>query len=72
MRLSAVVRGVPQTAAEGWSCSASSRTLMFVLVWPVTSVARCMTLGRSKTKGVSGTDRVWQWGWSTSVTEVTA
>ena len=72
MTASASAVGVPHTAADGCSDSArvsedapSTRT-------PATSVARCMTFERWRTKGASGTFIDEQCGASASATERTA
>ena len=66
--------GVPPTAAEGCSASASSSEETVAASWttPATSVARCMTLGRCSTNGASGTFIDEQCGSSASATERTA
>src|SRR3546814_2425244 len=53
----ATVVGVPPTAAEGCSASASLSEDTVAASWttPATSVARCMTFGRCSTNGASGT-----------------
>ena len=78
----ATLVGVPPTAAEGCSAAASSSTVAptvpsWAPVWcscatPVTSVARCITLGRCSTNGTSGTLVEEQYGASDSATERTA
>ena len=81
----AALVGVPPTAAEGWRAAASSRALAPARVqlaltrcWAgscttaVTSVARCMTLGRCSTNGASGRFIESQYGASESATERTA
>src|SRR4051794_29885278 len=64
--------GVPPTAADGCSASASSREDVSSSMTPVTSVARCMTFGRCSTNGDSGTFIDVQCGASASATERTA
>ena len=70
----ATVVGVPPTAALGCSDAASSSELTVAAscTTPVTSVARCMTLGRCSTNGASGTFIDEQCGSSASATERTA
>ena len=71
----AILRGVPQTAADGCrlfrSENASTRCFDSVRA-PVTSVAKCMTLARWRTKGDSGTFVDEQKGSSASATDRTA
>ena len=66
--------GVPPTAAEGCSASASWSDDTVAASWttPATSVARCMTLGRCRTNGASGTFIEEQCGSRASATERTA
>ena len=69
---SAMAVGVPHTAALGCSASARANDDAPSASTPVTSVARCMTLGRCSTKGVSGTFIDEQCGRRASATERTA
>ena len=64
--------GVPPTAADGWSDAASVRDEASSALTAATSVARCMTLGRWRTKGDSGTFIDEQCGARASATERTA
>lgn len=64
--------GVPQTAAVGCSAAASASELAPSAATPVTSVARCMTLRRWRTNGVSGTFMLEQYGSSARATDWTA
>ncbi len=66
--------GVPPTAADGCSASASwsDETVSASCTTPATSVARCMTLGRCSTNGASGTFIDEQCGSRESATERTA
>ena len=70
----AVSVGVPPTAADGCRASASwsEETVSASCTTPATSVARCMTLGRCRTNGASGTFIDEQCGSRASATERTA
>ena len=72
MTSSAADVGVPHTAAVGCSASTRPSTVAPSATTPVTSVARCMTLGRCRTNGVSGTFIDVQCGARASATERTA
>ncbi|CAB5058474.1 unannotated protein [freshwater metagenome] len=75
MMSKAILRGVPQTAADGCrllrSENASTRCFVSVSA-PVTSVARCMTFAKCRTNGDSGTFVEEQNGSRASATERTA
>ncbi len=72
IRSSALLVGVPPTAADGCSAAASASELVSSSMTPATSVARCMTLGRCSTNGDSGTFIEVQCGLSASATDRTA
>src|SRR5690625_5729659 len=74
MAASATGVGVPHTAAEGCSAAASSKLEVpgaSARKTPVTSLAKCMTLGRCNTNGASGTFIESHTGSKTSATERT-